>query len=142
MKSAVHRIAAWPLSLSFLMGIIFSGTGGMLCLCNDGYVKIETMYQACCREKAETCTFEGSFTHHAHHNCQTDCTDFLLENLGWSRRLSKIKTVETDCSSPQFVLASGILAAYANFADERYISELPVNCHSSPVFLSTIRLIC
>lgn len=142
MKSLVYRITAWPLTLSFFIGIVFSGIGGMLCLGDNGYIKIEPMSQPSCSQSAEMCIFEVSYAPHDHHNCRTDCTDFPLEDLNWLRRISKTNSIEISSTTPNPVLMPCISIAGEDMVSRLSLPDGPIYHPSSPAFLSTTILIC
>jgi hypothetical protein len=80
MNFRYRKIIVWPMCLVFLTGIIFSGNANILCIGDNGYIKLETFCQARCDE-ADT----PSESHNELAEC-SDCSDIDFNSPIWLKR--------------------------------------------------------
>ena len=85
MNLQFKKIIAWSLCLVFLTGITFAGNGNVLCIGNDGHIKVETICLPCCGEE-EVCKFEVTEDIHDEHNDCNNCYDLELTGSQWLKR--------------------------------------------------------
>ncbi len=83
MNALFRKTAAWLMSLFLLVGIVISSSGGVLCVGEDGQVKIKSMHHhntADCDQVA--CSASSGFELERHSHCG-DCSDRPLDGATW-----------------------------------------------------------
>jgi len=106
----IRKHISWPLSLLFIAGLFLGSYGRVLCVGDEGHVKVESVCQPCCSDPE----IESSLAHknagHDFHNDCGDCTDLPLDQNTLSYRLVTQKTdigsVNVDCF-PEFIASVG-----------------------------------
>lgn len=73
----ICNILTWPLCLLFISGLALTGHG-VLCLGDDGRLKVESACPPCCgMPEIECVLMDAEFGQNHHNNC-ADCTDLPL----------------------------------------------------------------
>ncbi len=85
MNLQIKKIITSLMNLIFLVGIIFAGNSNVLCIGNDGNIKVETICLPCCGE-TEICKFDVTEDIHDEHSDCNDCYDLELTGSQWLKR--------------------------------------------------------
>lgn len=88
MNSWIKKAIAWSLCLFFLIGVTISGYSDVLCIREDGGVKIESICQPCYIERDACCFLAVSAKVHDHQDDCDDCLDLSLGGPTWLRKNS------------------------------------------------------
>ena len=68
MMMRIKRMLIWPICLIFLLSLTLSGSGQVLCVGEDGQIKIETYCLPCCDDVEEACGLDLPEDLHDDHN--------------------------------------------------------------------------
>ena len=86
MNSWIKKARAWALCLFFLIGVTISGYSDVLCISDDGCVKIESICQPGYGEKDDCCFLTASADVYDHQDDCGDCLDLSLGGTTWLRK--------------------------------------------------------
>jgi hypothetical protein len=141
MKSMNNRYLTSMVCLVFSLGIGISSLASVVCIGDDGHVKMEVVCQPCCSEPVSQCSLDESESETDHHDCCGNCTDLpLLQDPLFKRLSSEYQ--------PDEVAAISVLAVSCFPVDVRLtIDTRPPRVEKSPLnkgpgLLSTTILIC
>lgn len=91
MKLENLKISAWFFGLLFIIGLSSNSVGDVLCVNDDGHVKVESICTPCCDEPIEACVVSNPNKGHEHHDDCDDCSDLPLES---HKRLERISSYD------------------------------------------------
>jgi len=83
MNALFRKTAAWLMSLFLLVGIVISSSGGVLCVGENGHVKIESMHHHGDVDCDQTICLVSSESELEHHSHQGNCSDLPLDGATW-----------------------------------------------------------
>lgn len=86
MNRLIKRSLTWPLCLLFVAGLVLGGNGSVLCVGDDGLLKVEPVCQPCSTELGEACDLEVADSGHDHQDYCDNCTDLHLYQNSLSPR--------------------------------------------------------
>jgi len=95
MKRTVQKIFVWPLSILLVISFFQIGSGDVLCIGEDGHIKIETECLPCCIETETICELTEQGDLHDEHDDCNNCSDLSPDCPLWSMRLSRVSLVQT-----------------------------------------------
>ena len=139
--TAFRKYLTWLVCLLFCLGVCLSSSAGVVCLGDDGHVKVESLCQPCCGESIDECALENSESETDHHDCCGNCTDLpLFQNPLW-----KHSSVEFNYDNVLMTAASANPCFHRNVLSTR--NTIPLNANKapsnkSPDLLSTTVLVC
>lgn len=142
MNSWIKKAIARALCLFFLIGVTISGYSDVLCISDDGRVKIESICQPCYIEKDACCYLAASANVHDHQDDCDDCLDLSLGEPTWLR-----KNTGSD-NSPMHIISLSSQSVspcfYDNFSKySRFAVTNAFRGHNrSALMISTTVLIC
>ena len=139
MKNLISKITTWSVALFFIAGIGISSLGDVLCISDNGHIKVESFCNPCCEETTINCQLLAVDIAHEHHDDCSDCDDFSLESpkllkrdsyqtLNFSIALSHIKFIDSNQNILRYFQLS-------------HINSLP-NFKQNSFKISTTVLIC
>lgn len=88
MKWKTRKFRSWQLYflIFILVELTFGNFGEILCIGEDGHVKIESTCQPCCGEPDDFCSTIGIDINHDHHDNCDNCSDLQLDGRTWHRK--------------------------------------------------------
>ena len=89
MNLRIQKIIAWPLRLFFIVGLTIAESGDVLCISDDGHIKIESICQPCCNTTDNVRLLTSSDSRHNHHDDCYNCSDLQLNGPIWYRQNSE-----------------------------------------------------
>lgn len=78
MDRLIKTYMTWPLCLFFVAGLVLGGYGSVLCVGDDGLLKVESVCQPCFNDAGEVCSSEPAGSGHEHQNDCLNCSDLPL----------------------------------------------------------------
>lgn len=101
MNLSVKKAITWTLSLFLIIGITSSGFSDVLCISDDGQIKLESICQPCDGESTDICLMATAANSHDHQDDCDNCSDL---SMGGPSRLRK--NSESDSSPIQIAFKS------------------------------------
>lgn len=134
MNLQLRKIAILPLCLLLITGLILNSFGDVLCIGEDGQVKVESLCQPCCSGDDDICLINEDENEN-HDDCY-DCEDLLIDGLTFRRHnfnstfyvnILMVQPLNQNIEDNYPQLVSRHSASYQN---------------KSPLLISTIVIIC
>lgn len=137
----ICKYLVWSVCLFFVAGIMLSSHGDILCLGDDGRVKIESICRPCCNDSNTTSWFKQNIPHHDHPNQCENCTDLPLLQHSLARRyLSPVFTPEI-CVNYLYVTLQASHIIEINSSNNHPLLEIN-SARRANILLSTTVLRC
>jgi hypothetical protein len=141
MNSMNNRYLTSIVCLLFLTGIGISSLASVVCIGDDGHIKMEALCQPCCAESESECDSEEDQSESEHHGCCGNCIDLPVLKDSFVKRFSS-------GYQPDHVVAiDGLVSSFhpLNILSTR--NERPPRVDKTPSYrgldlLSTSILIC
>ena len=131
----------WPLCLLFVAGLTIGGNGSVVCVGDDGLVKVESVCEPCVDEAGEACRVEQVDVEHDHQDECVNCTDLPVDQ----NSISTLPNIQTSEVSYVYKVSESRLVTPVDTHIGLKLSEPPrpdEELPSARLFLSTIILRC
>ena len=141
MSRSIRTYLTGPLCLLFVAGLILGGNGSVLCVGDDGFLKVEPVCQPCVSDSGEICKLSQPDAGHDHQDECASCTDLPLDQNSISLR----PNVHNISAAPVQNISLASLLAPIKPQISRAVQELPNTDSELPsarIFLATIVLRC
>lgn len=90
MNLRYQKIIAWPICLIFMIGMVFAGTGNILCVGENGQIKFETICLPYCGEVETDCVDDCHIEIQNEAGENSDCSDVELDGPLRSNRIQNL----------------------------------------------------
>jgi hypothetical protein len=111
-----YKIVAWPICIFFMLGLVFAGSGQVLCIGDNGHIEIETYCLPSCGEAEKSCEIDLPEEPHNEHSECSNCSDIELNDPLWSSRIQNDNLYDYVNFPPAHFTDGhlGLISAYKN----------------------------
>ena len=142
MNLQMRRVAILPLCFLLATGLTLGSFGDVLCIGDDGHIKVESVCQPCCGEADDFYFLTVSDSGQNHHHECVNCLDLSLDRPTWLRKDSRPAFCTIHNTSPSSLsLISCFDNTNSNYSLSSVTDCFPGRGHSA-VLISTTVLIC
>ena len=143
MYKVVNKVIVWPISILLIFGFFQFGYGDEFCICDDGYIKVESICMPCCSVDVEPCVVNNINTCQVENEESSDCSNVAIEYIFRTNRAKN--NVNHKLGKSKLITQVNIATNYNLF--EHYNINLsrvtnPLNINRNILLISTVVFIC
>ncbi len=141
MKLKFENNLSLPAILFFIALFTFGSIGDVICIGDDGHLKVESSCQPCCSEIVDSILLITSTNLHDYHDNCYNCSDLELDGSVWNRQSTVSLNHYTLLQPVSLLSVDNVVKNNSKYTDKTHTYISPVQNQIS-VVISTTVLIC